>query len=97
MPAETMAKVLVERQRELYHQIPNGSQLPIKCLHSPHSGLTDGLHYVDHGTQTYPNFIGEREKTRNTCIYCQGSPTTTRLLEPEKSMLLNSKIRGICQ
>jgi hypothetical protein len=84
VPVETMAKVLNERQFELYDQTMNGSSLPLSCnngLHSSHSMsfLDDGLHYVDHGTQTYPNFIGEREKTRNTCIFCQGEPTTNRL------------------
>ena len=81
VPVETMAKVLSERQLEFYDETVNGSSLPLNCnngLHSSHSVhfLSDGLQYVDHGTQTYPNFIGERKKTRNSCIYCHGEPTT---------------------
>ncbi|XP_046461954.1 uncharacterized protein LOC124208227 isoform X2 [Daphnia pulex] len=83
VPVETMAKVLNERQLELYDQSINGSSLQLNCnngLHSSHSMsfMDNGLQYVDHGTQTYPNFIGEREKTRNTCIFCQGEPSTNR-------------------
>lgn len=82
VPAETMAKVLNERQRELHEQTPNGSGFPSHCsngMHTSHSmPFLDGLQYVDHGTQTYPNFIGEREKTVNTCIFCQGTLTTNR-------------------
>lgn len=83
VPAETMAKVLNERQRELHEQTPHGSGFPSQhCsngMHTSHSmPFLDGLQYVDHGTQTYPNFIGEREKTVNTCIFCQGTLTTNR-------------------
>lgn len=91
VPAETMAKVLEERQQELYDQTlnrsrPNGSLTCPNELHASHSmSFLDGLQYVDHGTQTYPNFIGEREKTRNTCIFCQGSPSN-RLSESDKSI-----------
>lgn len=88
VPAETMVKVLEERQQELYDQTLNGVRLSGNCssgLHTSHSmSYLDGLQYVDHGTQTYPNFIGEREKTRNTCIFCQGSPSN-RGPEPVKS------------
>ena len=91
VPAETMVKVLEERQQELHDQTPNGSR-PNRTFTCP-SGLhasqsmpfLDGLQYVDHGTQTYPNFIGEREKTRNTCIFCQGLPSS-RLSESDKSI-----------
>ena len=61
---------------EYYHYSPghhsSGGLHPsrsMSCLGDP------GHRVVDHGTQTYPNFIGEREKTRRTCIYCQGSPS----------------------
>ena len=80
--ASIMAKVLEERQRETSNQFPtNGyNRSSAGGLHPSRSmPFLDGMHHVDHGTQTYPNFIGEREKTRNTCIYCQGTqsiPTT---------------------
>lgn len=77
--ASIMAKVLEERQRETSNQFPisNGyGRSSAGGLHPSRSmPFLDGMHHVDHGTQTYPNFIGEREKTRNTCIYCQGTPS----------------------
>lgn len=91
VPVETMAKVLNERQRELYDQTPNrsGYGYPSYCSNGLHTSYSmpflDGLQYVDHGTQTYPNFIGEREKTVNTCIFCQGASTTNESCSPVKS------------
>jgi len=88
--ASIMAKVLEERQRETSNQFPtNGhNRSSAGGLHPSRSmPFLDGMHHVDHGTQTYPNFIGEREKTRNTCIYCQGTqsiPTTQHQSAPSK-------------
>lgn len=75
VPVETMAKLLEERQREL-NSYTNGNQTTSAFNGSLHTSRSmpflDSHHCVDHGTQTYPSYIGERDRSRNTCIHCQG-------------------------
>jgi len=76
-----MAKILEERQID--HQKQSAA-----------SGrrLTNvGPKRVDHGTQTYPIFIGDRDKTRNTCIFCQGSSPSRPLLTVTPSTKYSTK------
>jgi len=75
--ALTMAKILEERQIDLQNKTILSSQHLANAVSFLQPSLTVPYsiepRYVDHGTQTYPIFIGDSDKTRNTCIFCQGS------------------------
>jgi len=73
-----MAKILEERQIDLQNQTASSGQHLANLLLQPSSAEQYSIEpkYVDHGTQTYPIFIGESDKTRSTCIFCQGSSST---------------------
>jgi len=88
--ASIMAKVLEERQKEVENESLSSPITRSPCCLPRSASVLDGLRYIDHGTQTYPAFIGERDKTRNTCVFCQGCRDTHQNLMQATSAISRS-------